>query len=126
MKVERRPVIYQPELAMPDQYVGVAERAVHVRRVGVEPDRGGRQRGLRFLYQRVEGDRTRQVVEREIKPRAGLDEVLNLGVRLRASEHRVKLYEDYLRHGQAQRAAYLARHQLRDERFRPLPGSSEL
>src|SRR5256885_15498174 len=57
MKVECRAVIYQPEILVPDEYVRVARRAIHVRREGVEPDDSRSQFWRRLVNQRIERDR---------------------------------------------------------------------
>ena len=63
VEVERRAVVDQPELAVPDQQVGVARRAVDVGDEGVEPDDARGELGVGLRGERVEGDRARQVVE---------------------------------------------------------------
>ena len=70
MEVERRAVVDQPELAMPDQHVGVARRAVEVGDEGVEPDDARGELGIGLAGERVEGERAGQVVEAEVECRA--------------------------------------------------------
>jgi len=133
MEVERRAVVDEPELAVPDQHVGVARRSIEVGDESVEPDDARRELGVGLPGERVERDRAGQVVERQVEAAAavvgagaGPDQVLDLGVGLGAREVGVDRREDDLRHRQAERAADLAGDELGDERARSLPGAAEL
>ena len=69
VEVERRAVVDEPELAMPDQHVGVARGPVEVGDEGVEPDDARGELGIGRVGQRVEGERAGQVVEAEVECR---------------------------------------------------------
>ena len=111
---------------VPHQHVRIAGRTVQVRRVCVEPDDRGGQLGVRLLRDRVEHHRSGQVVEREIEPGTGLDQMLDFRIRLGAGEVRIEVDENDLRHRQAQRAADLSCHHLGDERLGSLARAAEL
>jgi hypothetical protein len=61
-----------------------------------------------------------------LRPAAGADQVLDLGVGLGARELGIELEPHQLGHREAERARELAAHHLGDERLRPLPGAAEL
>jgi hypothetical protein len=83
---------------VPSEEVRVAEGAIHVGHEGIEPKDVGGQFRARCLHEGVEAQRARQVVERQVQPGARSDEVLYLYVGLSASELRVEVYEQDLRH----------------------------
>jgi hypothetical protein len=98
MKIERGAVIDQPQFAMPDEQIRIARSPIDIRDIGVEPDDRRGQIPIGNLDDRVEGDLTRQIVEREIQTGAPPDQVLDLGIGLGARQHRVEFREDDLRH----------------------------
>ena len=69
VEVERRAVVDEPELAMPDQHVGVARGPVEVGHEGVEPDDARGELGIGRVGERVEGEGAREVVEAEVECR---------------------------------------------------------
>src|ERR1700760_1915612 len=75
MEVERGAMIDQPEFFIPPEHIGIAGCAVYIEQERVQPDdlRG------EFLVQRsdgrVESERTREIVQREIQSLAGFEQV---------------------------------------------------
>ena len=84
------------------------------------------QEVLRLIRDRIEGDRTRQIVEREIEPGTRANELLDLGIRLGACEIRVELHEHDLRHGEPCSPRELPHDDFRDQHFGTLTGTAKL
>ena len=127
VEVERRAVVDEPEPVVPEQQVRVLGRAIDVRHERVEPDDVGREPGIgRGARRRAERKRGREEVDAEVRARARHEEVLDLGVRLRPSEHRVELDEREPRHEEPEGPRELAGDDLRDERFSALSCAAEL
>ena len=78
------------------------------------------------LHERIEGDRSGQVVERQVQAGAVVDQRVDLGVGLGARQVGIELGEDDLRHRQAERPRDLAGDELGDQRLRALAGAAEL
>jgi len=76
--------------------------------------------------QRIEIDRSGQVVEADVEAAAGADQVLDLGIGLGARQLGVKFHQHDLRDRQAEQAGKLAGDHLGDQRLRALPGAAEL
>lgn len=120
------PVVDQPEIAVPDQHVGVPPRAVHVVDQCVEPDDLPGLRRIHLVGQRIEAQRAGQVVHAEVQPAAGLEEFLDLLVRFGETDDGVELHGHQLRHAQPEPPAELAADDLRDQGLAPLPRPGEL
>ena len=75
---------------------------------------------------RVVGQRAGQEVDAEVDPRAGRDQLLDLGVGLGVAERGVELDQHQLGHRQAQVAGELAGHDLGRQRLRALARAAEL
>ena len=73
-----------------------------------------------------ERQRARQEVHPEVQARAGLDEVLDLGIGLGRGQCDVDVDDHELGHRQPERAPELARDDLRHERLLALPRAAEL
>ena len=126
VEVQARAVIDQPQLAVPDEQVGIAHRPIDVADVGIEPHQPRRDIGVGRVDERIEHHRARQVIEREIESAAGANQRENFRVGLGARQVGVELGEDEIRHRQLQRPRDLAGDELRDERPRPLPRPAKL
>ena len=126
VKVQRGAMIDQPQLAVPHQHVRVPDGPVDVGDTGVEPDDARGEIRRKLLHDRIVGDRSRQEVERQIAPGAIVDERMDLGIGLGPRQVHIEVREHDLRHLQSERARNLPRHQLRDQRPRPLPRAAEL
>src|SRR5438034_8775074 len=100
VEVECRAMIDEPESPVPHEHVCVARRTIDVGHISVEPYDPGGKIGVDLLGNRIKGDGTGQVVEREVETGTRSDQLLNLGVGLGASEVRVEFNEDDLRYGQ--------------------------
>src|SRR5215203_2703595 len=108
MEVQRRAMIDQPRLPVPDQHVCVARGTIDVRDIRVEPDDPrGKLRG-NLMNDRVVADRSRKKIEREVLPRTVMNEGVDLRIRLGAREVGIEVGEDDLRYRQAKRACDLA------------------
>ena len=75
---------------------------------------------------RAERQRAREEVDAEVEARARGEQILDLGIGLRAAERRVELDERELRDEEAERPRQLAGHDLGDERLRPWPAPRNL
>ena len=125
--VERRPVVDQPDAAVPLEQVGVLGRAVDVGYERVEPHDVSRELAVRHQAgSRREGQRAGQEVHAEVHPLAREQQILDLRVGLGSADHRVELDGNELRHREPERTRELTDHHLGDERLRPLPRAAEL
>src|SRR6185295_3011900 len=118
-------MIDEPEPPMPHQHVRIARCPVNVCHISVEPNDRRRELSVELLRNWIIHNRPGQIIECEVQTGTRVDQVLDLGVRLRASEIGVEFDKDNLRHRQSQRAADLACHQLRDQSFWPLTRAPE-
>ena len=107
-------VVYQPKSLVPEQQVGIARRAVHVRHERVEPDDVGRElwRDEVAAVGGIERERAGQEVHSQIEPGARVEQILYLRIGLRATERGVELHEHQLGHVEPEPAGELAREQL--------------
>src|SRR5215204_841498 len=119
-------MVYKPEAIVPDQEVSVARGTVDVGHQGVEPDDSRGEVGIGRLYERVEPERARQVVQRQVQARASFQQVLYLGVRFRAAQLGGEIGEHDFGHQETEAARDLPGHQLGHQRFAALPGPAEL
>ncbi len=119
-------MVDQPQLAVPHQQVGVARGAIDVGQVGIEPDDARGEVGVGTLRHRVVHHRARQVIERQVEPRAGADQILDLRVGLGAREVGVELDEDDRGDRERRGARDFPRHELRNERLGTLARAAEL
>src|SRR5690554_3306003 len=118
-------VVDQPYLSVPDEQVGVSERAVYVGEVGVEPHDFRGRVGVDVVDRRVEGHGSRQVVQTEVQAPAGTQKVLNFLVAFRASERFVENRENGFRHLESEGFGECAPDQLGDQGFNAVPGAAE-
>ena len=125
VEVQRGPVVDHPEVAVPEQQVGVAPRAVHVRAERVQPDHPGRLLGPAGQLA-VEAEGARQEVHAEVEAGAGVEQVLHLLVRLVAGDLRVQLQGDQVRGAQPDPPGQLADDHLGDQHPQSLAGAAEL
>ena len=124
---ERRAVVDQPRAAVPDEQVGVGRGAVHVGHQRVEPHHVGGELGRqRRVGEQREGQRAGQEVHPGVRARAGLDELLDLGVGLGVAQLGRDLGDDELGHREPEGPRQLARHDLGHQRAGALPGAAEL
>jgi hypothetical protein len=126
VKVQRSPVVYEPEAPVPDQQVRVAWGAVHVGHQGVKPNDARGKPGTWRLHERVEAEGAWKVVKRQVQTRTPLQEVLYLGVWFGSAQPGREMGEYDLRHQKAQAACDLTSHQLGHERLPPLPSPPKL
>ncbi len=132
---EGRAVVDQPQArgrgaeGGPDHEVGAVHGPVDVHRERVQPDDAP---GLPRVHREHLGDlgrevgAARQVVHAEVEPRAGVQQVPHLLVRLGLGERRVEVREHQLRHPQPQLPGQLAHDHLGDQRLAALRGAGEL
>ena len=125
VEVERGAVVDEPRVAVPDQEVGVAPRAVDVGGEGVEPQDVGRGVG-RGWPRPVVAERAGQEVDAEVEAQAGGEQVLDLLVGLVLGDGRLQVDDGHPRHVEAERPRQLADDDLGDEDLDALPGSAEL
>src|SRR5438067_5027095 len=128
MEVERGAVVDEPGLVLPDKYVRVLSRAIHVRNQRVEPDnvRGKLRQDPPAVGDRVEPGRAGKIAEAEIQAAAPLQEVLDLSVRLSEPEAFGKLDDCWVGHRQAHYAREPGGNRLGNECLWPLSGAAEL
>ena len=125
VEVERGAVVDHPEVAVPDQEVGVAPRPVDVGGEGVEPeDAGALVVGRAHLA--VDAERAGQEVDAEVGADAGVEQVLHLLVGLVAGELGVEVEHDEARGAQPEPGRQAADDDLGDEHLRALAGAAEL
>lgn len=119
-------VVDEPEVAVPDEHVRVAPRAVDVVDEGVEPDDAARLDRVHLVRQRIEADRAGQVVHAEVEPAAGLEQLLDLLVGLAEPDDGVELHLHQPRDAQPQPLGQPAADDLGDQGLAALAGSGEL
>ena len=125
VEIQRRAVVDQPGVSMPDQQVRIPEAAIDIAHERVEPD-DFRCQGTRYaLRDGIEIDRPREVIECEVEAVARLDEFLDFRVRLGPREFAIEFDEHELRHRQAEPACDLAGDQFGDQRLHTLAGAAE-
>ena len=127
MEVERGTVVDQPQAVVPDQQVRVLGGAVDVRHECVEPDDvGGELGGGRGADGRAVRQGRRKKVDAEVQALARHEQILDLGIRLGATECRVELDEREPRDEQPERARELAGDDLGEERLAALSRAAKL
>ena len=126
VEVQRRAVIDEPDVAVPDQEVRVAPGAVDVLHERVEPEHLAGELRLGRPAQRVEAERAGQEVHAEVQALAGPQQVLDLRVGLADGDPGVEPGQHQLGYPQAQAAGELAGDDLGDQGERPLAGAAEL
>ena len=125
--VERCPVVDQPELAVPQQQIWIARRAVHILEEGIEPDHVRRQlRGNARSVRDAQRQRAGQIVQSHVQAGATFQQSLDFRVRFGQSQGQVEVDQHRLGHGEIERPAQACGDQLRDERLRTLARPTEL
>src|ERR671917_2678303 len=101
-------MVYKPQPLVPDEQVRVARGPVDVLHERVEPQDARGESWVGGIYYRVEAQRPRQVVEREVEASARPDQVLYLRVGLRPRQLRIQSDQHDLRDVQPQDASEFA------------------
>ena len=125
VEVERGAVVDQPEVAVPDQQVGVAPAAVDVGDERVQPERPRGDVG-RDLERRVEAEGAGQEVDAQVEAQAGVEQVLHLLVGLVAGDPLLELQHHQSRRAQVEPERQLADDHLGDQHGQALAGATEL
>ena len=129
MEIEAGTVVYEVELLVPPEQIGVAGGAVDIGHQGVEPDGGGgygwvhgtgRQPGCG-----VEHDGAGKVVHGEVQAVALQEKFADFGIGFIAAEGAVEFHEREVRNAQAEGAADFTGDQFGYEGERPLAGTAE-
>jgi hypothetical protein len=126
VKIQSGTMVDEPESAVPHQHVRVANRAIDIRDVGIEPHNARGEIRIRFLNDRVVSHRPWQVVECEVQARTVSDQRVDFRIRLGSRQVRIEFGKNDLRNGKSERAANLAGHELRDQGAWPLPRRAKL
>ena len=114
-----------PDLAVPDQQVGVAPAAVDVRREGVEPEDRGRLVGVGNAVG-VVPEGAWQEVAAEVQAEGRVEQVLDLLVRLVLRDLGVEVDGDHVRYADAEAPCELAHQDLGHQDPQSLAGAPEL
>ena len=125
MEVQRRTVVDQPQLAVPDQQIRVTPAAIDVGGERVQPEHPDGLLG-RHRHVGVPAERAGQEVDGQVQSDAGGEQILHLLIGLVLADGRIQFQGAQLGNPQPEPAGQLADHDLGHQHLQSLAGAAEL